>query len=316
MDVLKKPFIIGYDKEEKIVFIVGEDEATIDALAANGYRVYRLRSVPRILYGYEKYRERRRPLVGGLSIGTGMATGTAGLIVYYGESPAILTNAHVVTMTPWLDTPNPEPIIQPGIADGGKKPEDEIGRYWYHVRIELEKNSECPIAKIWSGIYNFIAEKLGRRTRIIPLTGVDEKHANKVDVGIVKINEGIEAEPYKILMPDGTLYEPETIYGLLFAGSEEDNITIVCKIQNIKHYLPALQIPENNMGTVKTGDKIAKAGRTTGYTIGEVIATNATIKVYYGAGFAVFTDVIVAKGIDEIISSPGDSGSLVFKPKE
>ena len=59
---------------------------------------------------------------------------------------------------------------------------------------------------------------------------------------------------------------------------------------------------------VKVGLRVRKFGRTTGLTMGSVIAVNATVDVGYGsAGIARFMDQIVTTSI----SAGGDSGSLV-----
>src|SRR6266508_3137165 len=60
---------------------------------------------------------------------------------------------------------------------------------------------------------------------------------------------------------------------------------------------------------LKVGDRVKKTGRTTNYTLGRVIATNATIDVNYGGGkVARFLDQIVTTSM----SAGGDSGSLVL----
>jgi hypothetical protein len=60
--------------------------------------------------------------------------------------------------------------------------------------------------------------------------------------------------------------------------------------------------------SVTVGTLVQKSGRTTNYTVGRVVAINATIDVGYGAGR-------VARFIDQIVttnmSAPGDSGSLI-----
>jgi hypothetical protein len=59
---------------------------------------------------------------------------------------------------------------------------------------------------------------------------------------------------------------------------------------------------------VTVGTLVQKSGRTTNYTVGRVIAVNATIDVGYGGGK-------VARFIDQMVttnmSAPGDSGSLI-----
>jgi len=60
---------------------------------------------------------------------------------------------------------------------------------------------------------------------------------------------------------------------------------------------------------LRVGDRVKKTGRTTSFTLGRVIATNATIDVNYGGGrVARFLDQIVTTNI----SAGGDSGSLVL----
>jgi len=60
---------------------------------------------------------------------------------------------------------------------------------------------------------------------------------------------------------------------------------------------------------LRVGDRVKKTGRTTNFTLGRVIATNATIDVNYGGGrVARFLDQIVTTNI----SAGGDSGSLVL----
>lgn len=59
---------------------------------------------------------------------------------------------------------------------------------------------------------------------------------------------------------------------------------------------------------IAVGDRVMKTGRTTNFTKGRVIATNATIDVNYGGGkVARFRDQIVTTNM----SAGGDSGSLV-----
>lgn len=60
---------------------------------------------------------------------------------------------------------------------------------------------------------------------------------------------------------------------------------------------------------IKVGDRVKKTGRTTSFTVGRVIATNATIDVSYPGGrVARFMDQIVTTNM----SAGGDSGSLVL----
>ena len=58
---------------------------------------------------------------------------------------------------------------------------------------------------------------------------------------------------------------------------------------------------------IKVGLRVKKMGRTTGFTVGRVIAINATVDVGYGNGVARFVEQIITSNI----SAGGDSGSLV-----
>ena len=64
---------------------------------------------------------------------------------------------------------------------------------------------------------------------------------------------------------------------------------------------------------VTVGTLVQKSGRTTNYTVGRIIAVNATIDVGYGGGrVARFLDQIVTTNM----SAPGDSGSLITTLEE
>ena len=57
---------------------------------------------------------------------------------------------------------------------------------------------------------------------------------------------------------------------------------------------------------------VQKYGRTTGQTYGEVTGINATVKVRYSSGFAIFVNQIIIEGIEGVeFSAGGDSGSLI-----
>lgn len=60
--------------------------------------------------------------------------------------------------------------------------------------------------------------------------------------------------------------------------------------------------------TIEVGDKVKKSGRTTGLNYGEVTITEATARVNYGVGVAMFADQIITTKLAE----GGDSGSVVL----
>jgi len=62
---------------------------------------------------------------------------------------------------------------------------------------------------------------------------------------------------------------------------------------------------------------VQKYGRTTGQTYGEVTGINATVKVRYSSGFAIFVNQIIIEGIEGVeFSAGGDSGSLIVTNDE
>jgi len=68
----------------------------------------------------------------------------------------------------------------------------------------------------------------------------------------------------------------------------------------------------NGIEDAKIGMKVAKSGRTSGYTEAIVQDTSATIKVYgYPWGYTIFSDQIIT----DLLGEPGDSGSLVVNPE-
>jgi hypothetical protein len=84
-----------------------------------------------------------------------------------------------------------------------------------------------------------------------------------------------------------------------------DNIKVNAGV-NI-HY-PSLNRPIAGWGASQIQLPVQKVGRTTGYTNGRIIATNATFTIAYGFGPATFVDCIVCTNM----SAGGDSGSVIL----
>ncbi|GFO97053.1 hypothetical protein ig2599ANME_1251 [groundwater metagenome] len=98
-----------------------------------------------------------------------------------------------------------DPYLQPGPIDGGRRPDDEIGRLLRFVPINLSGvPSECPVGKLWSGIYNVPASVANRRTRLLSVVQVPED--NFVDAAIIELNNerDAKAEILEIGIPKGT----------------------------------------------------------------------------------------------------------------
>ena len=85
------------------------------------------------------FTRRIRPVIAGYSVGTPEGSGTAGLIVSNdacGRSRLILSNNHVLVDN---NTRSYAPTLQPGGADGGAVPHDQIGRLDRFVRLSKRK---------------------------------------------------------------------------------------------------------------------------------------------------------------------------------
>lgn len=128
--------------------------------------------------------DRLRPAPRGSSIGHYEITaGTLGCIVYRDSQSYILSNNHVLANENRASVG--DPILQPGSYDGGRNPEDIIGRLADFVPIDFgTRLSACPVARAWVDIGNTLSRLLGRRSRFLP--PVVERVPNLVDAAIAK----------------------------------------------------------------------------------------------------------------------------------
>jgi hypothetical protein len=98
-----------------------------------------------------------------------------------------------------------DPYIQPGPFDGGRNPEDVIGRLLRFVPIRfVGEPSDCPAGSLWSWLYNISASLTGARTRLKPVVMMDI--SNLVDAAIIELNKEADANPeiVGIGVPKGT----------------------------------------------------------------------------------------------------------------
>jgi hypothetical protein len=70
--------------------------------------------------------------------------------------------------------------------------------------------------------------------------------------------------------------------------------------------------PLKGSANVVLGATVRKSGRTTGPTVGNVIAIEATVKINYGSTLVYFRDQMIIEGAGQQFSQPGDSGSLIL----
>lgn len=104
---------------------------------------------------------RLRPAPGGVSVGHWRVTaGTLGAIVQDSGSKArlMLSNNHVLANSTTGEDGRAaagDPVLQPGSFDGGKYPEDMIGRLERFIPLyRTQQRSECQVANYWEGVAN------------------------------------------------------------------------------------------------------------------------------------------------------------------
>jgi len=148
---------------------------------------------------------RHRPCPMGTSGGHYMITaGTNGELLRDKKTGKICigTNNHVGANS--NDAEIGDPYVQPGPHDGGKVPDDVIGRLLRFVPIKFVGDpSECSAAKVCSWLFNALASMFRRRTRLKPVVEYPEK--NLVDAALIELidEEDVSAEIVDIGMPKG-----------------------------------------------------------------------------------------------------------------
>lgn len=94
--------------------------------------------------------------------------------------------------------------LQPGPYDGGKVPDDIIGKLLRFIPIKfVGEPSLCPVGKTWSWLYNAPARIFRVRTRLKPV--VEYPEPNLVDAAIIEVinDEDVLAEIVGICVPKG-----------------------------------------------------------------------------------------------------------------
>jgi|GEM_PF-2022110 len=245
-----------------------------------------------------------RPVPIAVSIGNVSITAGTLNIPFYSSTGELVdsSNAHVFTPDATLppDQITEKRICQAGAYDlkqRGQNPLDWISHeYLFHYQVVAVDESNCPIGKLWSGIYNGVAKLVGARTRLKPVV---EATLNHVDVAFAIRKVDCNNLIWNTEKLDGRKY-----VGWLFAGS--DQATVISKVKYVlDKWKPYLVEPYEP----KADDVLEKWGRTTGHTSGKVTEASATVMVWYGENKkAMFEDVIFT----EPQSQGGDSGSPVF----
>lgn len=182
-----------------------------------------------------------------------------------------------------------DPYLQPGPYDGGRVPEDEIGKLLRFVPINfIGAPSECPVGKFWSMLYNVPAGLAGRRTRLEPV--VEYPEFNFVDAAIIQLNNAndAKAEILDIGIPKGTrtakLDMPVQKSGRTTGYTKDGPITAVDATVNVDygHGRTAVfrdQIIVGKPGFSAGGDSGSLILDMEGYAVGKLFAGSDTITI-------------------------------------
>jgi hypothetical protein len=198
---------------------------------------------------------RERPAPSGISVGhPAITAGTLGCLVSDNtdNSLCILSNNHVIANQNAASIG--DAIIQPGTADGGSSPADDI-----------------------ADLKRFVT---------IGATG------NTVDGAIAQVrkNGDVVAQMKNNLMPYPSPDHPAV--GLLFAGS--CNRTIMNPIRDVLTQLNiSFLAGGGSIVGPDIGMNVEKVGRTTEYTSSTILEIDATVNIPYDFGTATFDDQIV-----------------------
>lgn len=219
-----------------------------------------------------EFTARERPAPSGISIGhPSITAGTLGCLVTDNTDGlrCILSNNHVLAAANAARIG--DLIIQPGSADGGSSPADDIAT-----------------------LKRFIT--------------VDCVNSNRVDAAIAQLMNDTAVDRFKDnLMPYPSVDHPAV--GLLFAGG--GGRTLLNPIRDVMALLNISFLSEGAAGATSEatiGMAVEKVGRTTEYTTGQVMEIDVTSSVGpYECGNAMFDGQIATCDM----SCPGDSGSVV-----
>lgn len=151
---------------------------------------------------------RHRPAQPGMSLGHYRITaGTFGLIVRDRESgdPLILSNNHVMANS--NDASPGDPILQPGVADGGNSDTDVIATLDRFCPIEFAiEPPSCSIAGTVVDVANMIARAIGSQHRLQAYK-VNPQASNQVDGAVARPLERdlVDEEVLGIGLVEGTV---------------------------------------------------------------------------------------------------------------
>ncbi|MDX1995944.1 MAG: hypothetical protein SF029_26415 [bacterium] len=259
----------------------------------------------------------------GISMGHFKVTaGTLGTVVYdrrTGEK-LLLSNNHVFANS--NEAMLNDPILQPGIADGGRNPDDIVARLERFVALHYVEGDVTPPGPVKNptpgggsggtpgsqpngcsllGLLTSLSELLGggRTMRPSPQGGASSQtvaQAQAAGMATAPAPVAAVAQAVQDNTVDCALVRP--LNPAMFSGQ----IANIGVIDGVK--APSIGLP------------VRKMGRTTGYTQGTIKLMNATVKVGYTTSKGPRTAQFVGQVLTDGMSEGGDSGSLIVDALE
>jgi hypothetical protein len=215
-----------------------------------------------------------RPLVGGISIGhKSITAGTLGCFVEFNGKIFILSNNHILANENQAQIG--DEILQPAPYDSGKIPDDVCAKLSKFVPIKFTEESGCLLSNIIVKVINFPINILNFFAEILR-----------------RKTRFLKVKAYSSELPEN-----------------EVDCAIAEPVVEINNEILEIGKPKGS-ARVKENEKVKKSGRTTGLTEGIVISDDATIRVSYDKGEALFVHQILIQG--ENFVRGGDSGSALF----
>lgn len=245
-----------------------------------------------------QYTRRYRPFPTGVSAGHyQIAAGTIGAVVTDNDTgeKLLLSNNHVFANS--NNAKIGDPIIQPGTIDGGMS-SDVIGHLYRYAKIMFDTDDGS-----------------GQQPIIEPDPPADRDGCVSLKTYIAAARSWLQHISDSQIDHKENL-EPDRVVSRMFHSAPNVIDAALIKPSRLEDVLDfPLNQPDvkiNRTASVELGDEVAKYGRTTGYTEGEITLLNATVDVAFGpAKVARFRNQFIIQNSGQF-SAGGDSGSLII----
>lgn len=304
----------GETSGDVAVVVLVEEKKPLAALSAEDVIPKELEGMKTDVYevGYlralqvQTPRDRYRPIIpNGISVGHYKVTaGTLGTMVRDRgtNERLLLSNNHVLANA--NEALVGDSILQPAAMDGGRVPADVIATLERFVPLRYvddpvetptpgpgttpqpTRPGGCDMVQVVAGVANMLSAAVGSDKKLTV--------ASRAQIAAVNQQAQISAMAAPVV--------PENRVDCALARPVDPNMfsddTLTIGIIN-------------DVGIPLLGMRVAKYGRTTGYTEGNITLMNATINVAYNTSAGPRTARFVGQVMTEGLSQGGDSGSLV-----